>query len=139
MKYLLDTGTINALVNARRGTKSTREKRDRIWRAFVRSGGVGTVAVSVIQKAELTWGVLKAHRPDMLAKFEAFWAPLPCLVFDDESARLWARTRLTLSQQPGERDLITAVLALQHGLTVVSEDSDFQKIPGLSFTDWGRS
>ena len=95
------------------------------------------VAVSVITVGELRLGVLaavdgptRARRLETLSRAEAF-DPLP---IDDAVARAWAALRLALRDQ-GKRmplnDSWIAATAIANRLPVVSQDGDYDGVPGL--------
>jgi len=96
------------------------------------------VLVSIVTIAELRAGVLIAARGEQtarrLASLEAARRTTP-LPIDDGVAEQWARLRMTL-RRSGRRmqvnDAWIASTALAHGLPVVSQDRDYDGIPGLA-------
>lgn len=95
------------------------------------------IAVSVITVAELTLGVLaasgtavRARRLGTLRRAEAL-DPVP---IDAEVASRWAALRMSL-REVGRRmpvnDSWIAATALAHGMPVVSQDADYDGVPGL--------
>jgi predicted nucleic acid-binding protein len=95
------------------------------------------VAVSVITIGELRLGVLAAldgptrvRRLETLSRAEAF-DPLP---IDDTVAHAWAALRLALRDQ-GMRlplnDSWIAATAIANHMPVVSQDGDYDGVPGL--------
>jgi hypothetical protein len=96
-----------------------------------------SVAVSVITVAELRLGVLaaadgstRAQRLETLSRVEEL-DPLP---LDARVAHAWAALRVAL-RDAGKRmpvnDSWIAATALAHDLTVASQDSDYDGVPGL--------
>lgn len=95
-----------------------------------------SLAVSVVTVGELRLGVLtaqgeyRARRLDTLTR-ALLLDPLPV---DDAVAAAWAGLRLAL-RDAGVRmplnDSWIAATALVHGLPVVTQDSDFDGVPGL--------
>lgn len=96
------------------------------------------IAVSVVTVGELRLGVLaaddsevRAQRLETLTRVEA----LEPLVIDGAVARAWARLRLAL-RDSGRRmplnDSWIAATAIAHGLPVVSQDADYDAVPGLT-------
>ncbi|MGQ0745113.1 MAG: type II toxin-antitoxin system VapC family toxin [Acidimicrobiales bacterium] len=96
------------------------------------------IAVSVVTVAELSLGVLAARtgeqrgqRLKTLRRAEAL-DPLP---IGPEVAHSWARLRLSL-RDSGRRmpinDSWIAATALDAGIPVVAQDSDYDDVPGLS-------
>jgi tRNA(fMet)-specific endonuclease VapC len=91
--------------------------------------------------AELLYGARRYEkRSEREAKIEAALSALVCLPFDVTAARHYARVRDDLESQGliiGGTDLIIASIALTHGLTVVTHNSDeFGRVPGLAVEDW---
>lgn len=95
------------------------------------------IAVSVITVAELRLGVLaatdgatRARRLDTLSRAEAL-DPLPV---DKQVAHAWAALRLALRDK-GERmplnDSWIAATAIANNLAVVTQDDDYDEVPGL--------
>lgn len=95
------------------------------------------VAVSVVTVGELSLGVLvatgqaRAQRLQTLRRAEAL-EPLP---ITGEVAARWAALRLSL-HEGGRRmplnDSWIAAIAIAHGIPVVSQDDDYDDVPGLS-------
>ncbi len=95
------------------------------------------VAVSVITIGELRLGVLaaldgptRARRLETLSRAESF-EPLPV---DAQVVRAWATLRLALRDQ-GKRmplnDSWIAATAIANHMPVVSQDADYDGVPGL--------
>jgi predicted nucleic acid-binding protein len=96
------------------------------------------IAISVITLAELQVGVLaaptdriRAQRLGTLSRVEAF-EPLP---IDRDVAAAWALLRIEL-RNAGRRmplnDSWIAATALAHNMAVVTQDDDYDGVPGLS-------
>ena len=100
--------------------------------------GVTETEVSVVTLAELTVGVLMADDDDRSARVatlsavESMWDPLP---IDAEVARQFARIVATL-RAGGRRvpilDALVAATAIVEQIPVVTQDSDYEAIPGLA-------
>ena len=96
--------------------------------------------VSVVTVAELTVGVLlasAANRPRRLATLaavESTWDPLP---IDVDVARAFARIVADLRGR-GRRvpvlDALIAATALTAGIPVITQDRDYEAIPGVRVT-----
>jgi predicted nucleic acid-binding protein len=95
------------------------------------------IAVSVITVAELRLGVLaatdgatRARRLDTLSRAEAL-DPLPV---DKQIAHAWAALQLALRDK-GKRmplnDSWIAATAIANNLAVVTQDDDYDEVPGL--------
>lgn len=94
--------------------------------------------VSVITIGELRAGVLAASDPTVMSRRlttlqrAMALSPLPV---DEQVAAEWAALRTTL-RRSGKRmpvnDSWIAASALTHGLTVYTQDADYDDVPGLS-------
>jgi tRNA(fMet)-specific endonuclease VapC len=65
-----------------------------------------------------------------------------CLPFDDQAARHYADIRHQLEFRGsviGPNDLMIAAIARAHGLTLVSTDPGFGRVPGLRLEDWTQT
>ena len=122
MKALLDTSFFIA-------TESDRPLGD--------TPGVTETEISVITLAELTLGVLiasDANRADRLATLSAVesrWAPLPV---DAEVARAFGRIVAELRTRRRRvpvLDALVAATAVAGKMPVVTQDSDYEDIPGV--------
>ncbi|MDA8039295.1 MAG: PIN domain-containing protein [Actinomycetota bacterium] len=99
--------------------------------------GVTETEVSVVTLAELTVGVLMADDDDRSARVatlsavESMWDPLP---IDAEAARWFARIVATL-RAGGRRvpilDALVAATAIVEQIPVVTQDNDYEAIPGV--------
>jgi predicted nucleic acid-binding protein len=106
-------------------------------RSLNREGAPEQLAVSVITAAELRAGVLVAAdlqtRARRLATFE-YVSGLDLLPVDYLVAEAWAVLRVTL-RDAGRRmkanDAWIAATALAHRLPVVTQNRDFDDVPGL--------
>ena len=100
--------------------------------------GVEETDVSVVTLAELTLGVLladDAQRPtrlSTLAGVESTWDPLPV---ETDVARAFARLVADLRSR-GRRvpvlDALIAATAMVEGVPVVTQDRDYDAMPGVS-------
>ncbi len=79
-------------------------------------------------------------RRSSTTKLDAFLAPFTSLPFDDAAARKCAEIRRELERSGtiiGPHDLQIAPIALQHGLTLVTHNTqEFSRISGLQWEDW---
>lgn len=74
-----------------------------------------------------------------MARIERTLAPFRSLPFDDLAARRYAEIRDVLEtrrQIIGPNDLLIAAIALTHGLTLVTNNGEFRRVPGLAVEDW---
>jgi predicted nucleic acid-binding protein len=99
--------------------------------------GIDETEVSVVTLAELTVGVLLAtdeDRPRRLATLtavESTWDPLP---IDADVARAFARIVTDLRSRQRRvpvLDALVAATAVVEGIPVVTQDRDYEAIPGV--------
>jgi tRNA(fMet)-specific endonuclease VapC len=96
------------------------------------------IAVSIITYMEAYQGVLRSPQPASAhKKFEAFLETVPVLPFSVAGAKRCAQLRETLHKE-GKRvkaralDLMTAAIALEHSLILVTRNvDDYKDIRGL--------
>jgi tRNA(fMet)-specific endonuclease VapC len=101
------------------------------------------IAISIITYMEVFQGRLNSADPVVaLHGLSAFVAQAPILPSSAASAERCARLRLQLASD-GKRvrarslDLITASIAIEHGLTLVTRNTrDYDDIPGLALFQW---
>jgi tRNA(fMet)-specific endonuclease VapC len=131
MKYLLDTNACIGYLNGRAiGVRQRLE-----------SMPPGEVFVCSVVKAELFYGAMKS--PDLartLARQTVFLEQFDSLPFDDLAAEEYGRVRAYLEKRGeiiGPNDLLIASIALAHGVTLVTHNTDeFKRVPGLNLEDW---
>jgi tRNA(fMet)-specific endonuclease VapC len=133
MRYLLDS---NILIFVIKDPDCPASKR-------FRTREVAEMAICSVVEAELYHGAKKYGNP---AKREAILdellAPYRSLPFDWKCVPAYARIRDFLERRGeiiGGNDLMIAAIALTHGLTVITNNSnEFEQVPGLSVEDWSR-
>ena len=136
MNYLLDTNACIALING--NPPSVRAK----FRKATNLGG--QVFVSSIALFELWYGVAKSSRRDFNKKrLETFFAgPIHPLSFEDQDAEIAGAIRADLESigKPiGAYHLLIAGQAIRNKLTLIPANlSEFARIKGLAWADWGR-
>lgn len=136
MNYLLDTNACIALINGNPPTVRAK------FRKATDLGG--QVFVSSIALFELWYGVAKSSRRDFNKKrLEAFFAgPIHPLPFEDQDAEIAGAIRADLESigKPiGAYDLLIAGQAIRNKLTLITANlSEFARIKGLAWSDWGR-
>ena len=136
MNYLLDTTACIALINGNPPTVRAK------FRKATDLGG--QVFVSSIALFELWYGVAKSSRRDFNKKrLEAFFAgPIHPLPFEDQDAEIAGAIRADLESigKPiGAYDLLIAGQAIRNKLTLITANlSEFARIKGLAWSDWGR-
>jgi len=97
------------------------------------------IAVSAMTEAELTFGAIKSADPERAKpQVRAFLEPVLVLPFDGEAAQKHAGIRFALRSTPiGERDLVTAAVAVANGLILVTHNTrEFSRVEGLELEDW---
>ena len=131
MTYLLDTNTCIRYLNGRSPAVKNR----------LEALAPADVGLCAVVKAELAYGAARSHDPERtMVKVAAFWGPFTSLPFDDSCADTYGRIRAQLEQVGtpiGANDLMIAAIAVAHGLTLVTHNTrEFERVPGLSLTDW---
>jgi len=130
MRYLVDT---NAWIHYLKHPGSAVEAR-------LRRTPADEIAVCSVVWAELLHGARKYEKGDeRVARIERTLSPFRSLPFDDPAARRYAEIRDTLEtrgQVIGPNDLLIAAIALQHNLTLVTNNREFSRVPGLNIEDW---
>lgn len=130
MKYLLDTDTCIFALRRRMGV---------LQRLLQESPD--DIAVSAMTEAELTFGAIRSAALERARpKVTAFLEPVMVLPFDREAAWKHAEIRWAIRSRPiGERDLVTAAVAVAHGLTLVTHNTrEFSRVEGLALEDWAE-
>jgi tRNA(fMet)-specific endonuclease VapC len=133
MAFLPDTNVWISLL------KNPRGKLD----AKVRSQPLSDILLCAVVKAELWHGAEKyGNRERRRRALDMLFAPFASLPFDDAAAGHYAEIRHQLELQGrviGPNDLKIAAIARTHGLTLVSSDQEFIRVPGLKVEDWTQS
>ena len=108
--------------------------------AQVQSQPLPDMLLCAVVKAELWHGAEKyGNRERRQRALNMLFAPFASLPFDDAAARHYGEIRHQLEVQGrvlGPNDLKIAAIARTHGLTLVSADKGFSRVPGLSVEDW---
>ena len=90
--------------------------------------------------AELLHGARKYEKRDeRVTRIERALSPFRSLPFDDSAARRYAEIRDALESRGkviGPNDLLIAAIALNHDLTLVTNNREFNRVPGLNTEDW---
>jgi tRNA(fMet)-specific endonuclease VapC len=109
----------------------------------VKATGPSSIAVCSIASGELWHGAAPGRYPQPNgAEQDAVLAPFRVLDFDAAAADRYAAMRAQLAcrgQPVRDRALMTAAIALAHGMTVVTGNThEFMHLPGLKVEDWMR-
>jgi tRNA(fMet)-specific endonuclease VapC len=131
-RFLLDTGVIGDFINHRRGVDS------RVRDARQSGARIGTCLPVV---GELFAGIEGSMTRDRnLLQLRNGLARLPCWPFDRAAAEEFGRLFADLRRRgrPIQQiDIQIAAIALTLGnCTVVTTDSDFSAVPGLTVENW---
>jgi tRNA(fMet)-specific endonuclease VapC len=131
-RYLLDTNAVSDLVHNPQGSVADR----------VRKVGVARVCTSIVVAAELRYGATRRNLRKLSAQVEAVLSAIDILAFEAPADEAYAHIRVSLERagRPiGGNDLLIAAQAFVLGHTVVTDDGDFARIPGLRCENWLRS
>lgn len=108
--------------------------------ARLRSHPAQEIFFCSVVKAELWHGAEKyGNRERRLRALHMLFAPFLSLAFDDRAAQHYADIRHRLELQGsaiGPNDLKIAAIARANGLTLVSGDQEFRRVPDLIVIDW---
>ena len=130
MTYLLDTNICIELMN----------ERDSHAARKLASVSPREIRLCAVVKAELYHGAYKSGREKNLNLVRAFSASFESLHFDDLAAETYGRLRTALEKQGrliGPNDLLIASIALAHGATLITHNTEeFKRVPDLALEDW---
>ena len=131
--YLLDT---NALSHIMRNTEGAVAQR---YRKHLLSKAPPQMVTSVVVQCELAFGLAKKPSPRLQAAYDIQMLQLPVLPLDSDVVSHYVSLRATLElagTPMGANDLLIAAHALAVGATVVTDDTDFLRVPGLAVENW---
>ncbi|MEN9675605.1 MAG: hypothetical protein RIS76_1501 [Verrucomicrobiota bacterium] len=97
------------------------------------------VAISAVTVMELRYGATRRQSPKLTASVEAFLNGITILPFDAEAAERAGVLRATMEAKGhgiALADCQIAATALAFGLTLISNDGDLKRVPGLKVVDW---
>lgn len=131
MMFMLDTNICVAVIR--------RKHRPVIRRLTQQTPG--TVSISSITVAELTYGVAKSTRPEQnRAALQQFLLPLDVLDFGLEAAEAYGDIRAYLERQGlpiGGMDILIGSHALSTNCILVTDNTrEFARIPNLRVENW---
>lgn len=131
-KYLLDSNVLLHLVNKHAGYQNIEYRLERL--------PPGSAKISVLTVWEIIRLAEQRAQPSKASK-----AALKLMLHFDAlpltpsaaawAGSLWAKLRKT-GKTIGERDSMIAGVARVNDLALVSNDGDFQRVPGLKVEDW---
>jgi len=132
LHYLLDTDMCISLLNGHRRVK-----------ARVAQVGIAALAVAIPTVGELYFGAYNSARieANIMRVRALLSSPGPqVLLIDERAAEQFGRFKALLRRagRPiGDIDLFIAGVAVRHGLTVVTNNTEhFARIPDLSLENW---
>jgi tRNA(fMet)-specific endonuclease VapC len=129
MSFLVDTDVCSAHLKGNRAVNN---------RFLQYTGGLH---VSTVTLGELyTWALRANAPPRRLQALEELLGDMTILDVTDNVAKKFGEVRAALMDKglpPPDMDLLIAVTALVHDLTVVTHNTaDFANVPGLRLADW---
>ncbi len=126
-RYLLDTNIVIALFGQDEDIVARLAREPEVF-------------LSAVVLGELYFGAANSGRPQKnAARVDEFAATCLLVPVDDRIARRFGQMRADLRRRGRpipEHDLWIAASAVVHGLTVVTRDSHFQEVEGLSLEAW---
>jgi tRNA(fMet)-specific endonuclease VapC len=135
MVYLLDTNAFSDLMREH-------PKLDARLAALLPTD---RVVICAVVRGEVRYGLARLaagkRRNELTAKAELLFASLPCEPIPESAGDCYAQTKLArekLGLTLDENDLWIAATACALGAVLVSRDTDFARIDGLSIEDWTR-
>jgi predicted nucleic acid-binding protein len=133
MTYLVDTNAFSDLMREHPA-------------ADARLAGLGetdTVVLCPVVRGEILYGLGRLapgqRRQELETKADALFARIPCEPMRESAGDHYANVKLARQKQGlalDENDLWIAATPLAVGATLVSRDTDFRQIAGLSVADW---
>lgn len=98
------------------------------------------VFVPAIAVGELYYGAYKSQRvEDNRKNVAAFIAERVILKVDSDTANVYGQIKQSLRAKGRpipENDIWIAALAIQHGLTLITDDAHFQEVNNLDLLEW---
>ena len=135
MTYLLDTTTLSELMR----------EHPRVQQRMVCLANTDRVATCAIARGEIRYGIERLapgqRQRDLEIKATRIFAAIDCEPVHETAADYYARVKVdcqTKGLPLDENDLWIAATALALGATLVSKDSDFRAVSGLTVEDWTK-
>lgn len=126
-KYLLDTNVVIALFAGDASVQKHLEQADEVF-------------LSSVVLGELYYGAENsAHSESNIGRVDEFAASNALIACDAETARSYGSIKAQLKRMGRpipENDIWVGATAIQHSLILVSRDSHFDGIEGLSLESW---
>jgi tRNA(fMet)-specific endonuclease VapC len=131
--YLLDTNAISHIMCNTDGAVARR------YRQRLQSPEPCQMVTSVVVQCEMAFGLLKRPSARLQAVYDIQMRQLPVLPLDADIAAHYAQLRVALERAGtpiGANDALIAAHALALGATLVTDDSEFLRVPGLQVENW---
>lgn len=97
------------------------------------------LAISAVTEGELRYGLARRPSVPLQATVETFLLAVTVFPWDPDAARHYGELRASLEHRGktmGSLDMLIAAHALALGLTLVSNDAAFKRVPHLKVEDW---
>jgi tRNA(fMet)-specific endonuclease VapC len=131
--YLLDTNIISHMMRNPNGVAAQRALEK------ARQNPANAMLTSVIVECELLFGLRRQTSPRWQQQYQWAMGSIEVLALEPQVAKTYAelRTRLDELGTPiGPHDTLIAAHALCLGAILVSADTEFTRVPGLSVENW---
>lgn len=135
MIFLLDTTTFSDLLQEQPRTQAN----------LASIAPADSVAICSVVRGEIRYGIerlpLGKRREVLEAKSSRLFATVSCESVPPSAGDQYGRIKATAESKGlplDENDLWIAATALSLGATLVSRDTDFQRVDGLALADWSR-
>lgn len=128
MRYMLDTNICSAVIKRR--DAYVLDKFD---------AEAGRMCISAITLSELLFGAEKKRNTALDAALRDFAACIGVVAYDEAAAAHYGQLRAELERMEsplGANDLFIAAHARSLGLALVTNDSAFERAPGLRVENW---
>ena len=130
---MLDTHIVSDMMRNPQGTAAMRAK------ALSQATPDVLLQISVIVDCELQFGLKRKPNPRLSAAYERTTSNLTISGFEPAVAPVYANLRATLTSTGiglDANDALIAAHALALDATLVSANTEFNRVPGLKFENW---
>ena len=131
--YLLDTNILSDMMRNPLGLAAQK------FRAILATGNTAGVCTSVIGQCELLFGLRRRTHPKWKTYYELLLESVTVMPFESGAAVHYAKLRTGLEEAGtpiGSNDTFIAAHALALGATLVTADTEFERVPGLKVENW---
>jgi tRNA(fMet)-specific endonuclease VapC len=133
VRYLLDTNAFSDLMRAQ----------SRVTARFTGVGSPDSILISTIVRGEVLHGLEQMspgqRRTELTRNADKLFAIIPCEALPAAVADVYAqikRQRQRIGLPLDDNDCWIAASAVHHGAVLVTRDSDFARVTGLTVEDW---